>query len=156
MDKIKQYNEIDQSLYSRRTIKKDSVRDMFFGDNIGSYNSKGELVTRADTNTCNYSTLSSIMYLVSGIKFIETELDLKVRKHLLEYAYFVFRVGDKDYLTFPLHLMMNYMYFLQKELTIPVPIDAHYNFQVQLDMTKSYNKDFYITCELLGVMRRPD
>lgn len=148
-------DEIDQTLYSRRVIKASDTHIDFFSGCLGQFDRKGEQVlTWADTNIQTSSVLTHGEYVVRGIKFTEWKSDKKLREHLMGYGYFIFRVVDKDYLIYPIHLMSNYFFFLEKKLEIPIIIEAYYNFSVILNLEKEYGKECTLTCELLGKMRR--
>ena len=145
--------EIDQPLYSRMMVGGYDRYDIsFFNSSIGCYNSIGEMIERDDTNMCNQSYILQ-MFTIKAIRFRETITDLNVREHLIKYGYFILRIMDRDYLTYPLHLMNNYYYFLEKDLEMPIIINPYQSFQVLLTM-KNYDHKFQLTCELLGTMRR--
>ena len=148
------HDTIDQSLYSRRVMKADDTIVMFFCSSIGQYDEKGEeIVTIADTNLYSASNLH-VMMTITAIRFNEWKVDKKLRDHLMEYGYFLVRVVDRDYLQYPIHLMDNYFFFMEKKLEIPIIINPYENFSVYLHLTKSYRSECKLTCELLGIMRR--
>lgn len=152
--KPQEFQEIDQSLYSRMMIGGDNKYDIsFFNNSIGMYNSAGEMIDRDDTNIQNQNQIPQT-FTVKAIRFRETILDMNVREHLLKYSHFTLRLVDRDYITYPIHLMDNYYYFLEKKLEIPIIIHPYMSFQVLLIM-KHYDRRFQLTCELLGIMRRP-
>ena len=146
-----EFQEIDQPLYSRMMIGEDTSIS-FFNSSIGQYNSVGEMTEAVDTNLSNPSMITQV-FVVKAIRFKETIMDRRVREHLLKFAHFYFRLVDRDYYTYPLHLMDNYYYFLEKKLEIPITLHPYENFMVMLRM-KSFDTRFQLTCELLGTMRR--
>jgi len=148
-----EYFEIEQPLYSRMKVKSKDTYIMFFSNHIGQFDSNGEIIDKTDTNMYNQNNLINL-FIVRNIRFREPVLDLNVRNHLLQYSYFVFRIIDRDFLIYPLHLMMNYMYFLEKSLEKQIIIGPYENFSVMLSMTKEYGNDFQLTCELGGMMMK--
>lgn len=149
---MREFQEIDQPLYSRMMVGGEKNEFGFFGTNIGLFDKQGEMITNTDTNMQNPGMIQNL-FAVRGIRFRETEMDGKTRRHMLKYGHFVFRITDRDYLTYPLHLMENYYYFLEKKLETQIIIKPYDYFCVSLRM-KSYETQFQLTCELLGIMRR--
>jgi hypothetical protein len=147
------YYELDQSLYSRKTIKEDDTQIIFFSSSVGMFDANGEeTLTYADTNMQSPSNVHT-MFIATGIKFVEWGANKKLREHLMQYGYYILRIVDRDMHMHPIHLMTNYFYCLEdkfEELTI----DQYMSFAVYLNLMKPYGEKFKLTCELLGKMWR--
>lgn len=144
------YDEIDQSLYSRLMIGGDNNEDIiFFNASVGQYDKDGKKIGADSTNMYMSSNIYQ-MFSIRAIRFVETLMDNNVREHLLKYASFTVSIKDRDRLIYPVHLMTNYFYFLEKKLKIPILVNPCTNFSVELRM-KNYPHRFQLTCELLGI-----
>jgi hypothetical protein len=140
----------EYSLYSREIIKSGDNCIEFFQKSIGQYDKNGEVITQVDSNVESHK---NNLLFVTKIRFRLSEIDESVRRHLMEYAYFIFIVGCKDFITCPIYLMDNYFYFLEKNIKPSITIHPFENFSVTLYITKPYDKDFKLTCELVGWSR---
>lgn len=155
---IEQHDEIDQSLYSRMILKKETNEVSFFGLCIGLWDEvRKKKVTGTDTNMwCSGVLVSGQEFLIEGVRFREAFVNKLQREHLLQYAYCIIRVADRDYFIYPLHLMENYFFYLERKLTIPILLQPMYNFQVLVRLDQPYDvEDIKMTCELIGRLRRP-
>lgn len=151
---------IDQSLYSRMILSAGNSEVKFFAAVLGDIKTvihPREKMTRTDTNMWMSSQLvSGQTFSVYGIRFKETEVDATKRMFLLQHAHFVVQISDQDFLMYPLHLMTNYFFFLDKRLTSAILIPQHHYFHVILYCDRPVPYDIQLTCELVGTMLRPD
>jgi hypothetical protein len=157
MDMIKRFTkdeELDQSLYAKKTIKKKDSSTQFFQNTIGQYKKEGELITQLDTNMCSSSHLYHLQFSCTGVRFKFSKVDVKIREYLMEYAYFIFRIMYTDFVVYPIHLMENHFYFVERMLTRPIIINECENFTIMLQMEEPSQYEFDMTCELVGTMRR--
>ena len=159
---VKEYDDepqcaLDQSLYSRAILLAEKVDLHFFGIPLGIWNDtlKKEQ-TGTDTNMwCSSQLVNGQEFLIHGIRFKETDVSVARRAHLMQHAYFMIRIADRDFLIYPYHLMENYFFFVERRLSIPLFLPQHYNFHVILRLDKPYHRDIELTCELIGELRRP-
>lgn len=143
----------EYSLYSREIVKSGNNSVEFFQRFIGQYDKNGEVITQVDSNVESHKNINNILFKVMKIRFRLSEIDEHIRRHLMEYAYFIFSINHKDFVICPIHLMDNYFYFFEKNINPPITINSFEHFSVVLYITKLYDKDFRLTCELAGWSR---
>lgn len=148
---------IKQPLYSVEEVTRDTERLDFFQRVVSRFD-ETRPVTWKDSILHYPGTLpANITFRSCKIRFRFHPLNQRALDHLVKYAYFIYRIGDKDHLIVPIMAMDRfYSYFLLDFSPPAITIRAQHHFRVILEIEKPWKgKPFKVLAALEGLMERP-